>query len=100
AFGVSGAFGAWEGWLGLAVALASWIGLVGLVVSGKRATRVVSAALAQVSREDFPVSGEPDPSSRGRFWRVTRAIPMKGRAVQSDKDIDYWGDGQGGHAHA
>ena len=97
AFGVSGAFGAWEGWLGLAVALVSWVGLVGLVVSGKRATRVVSAALAQVSREDFPVSGEPNPSSRGRFWRVTRAIPMKGRAVQSDKDIDYWGDGQRRH---
>jgi acetyl esterase/lipase len=97
AFGVFGAFRAWEGWLGLAVALASWVGLVGLAVSGKRATRVVRAALADVSREDFPVSGGPDPSSSGRFWRVTRAIPMKGRAVQSVKNIDYWGDGQRRH---
>jgi acetyl esterase/lipase len=92
-FGVFGAFTSWAGWLGLAIALVSWAGLVGLALSGKRADRVIEAALAQVDGEDFPVPRALDTAKRGRFWRTTRAIPMKGRAVESIKNIDYWGDG-------
>src|ERR1019366_10493968 len=32
-----------------------------------------------------------------RFWRVSRVILMKGRAVQSVKNIDYWGGVQRRH---
>jgi acetyl esterase/lipase len=100
-FGVFGAFDRWEGWLGLALAVVSWVALVGLAVSGHRATGVVQAALDQVRQPDFPVpaaagteSGTPGWSS---FWRITRAIPLKGRAVDSVKGVDYWGDGDRHH---
>jgi acetyl esterase/lipase len=77
----------------LAVALASWAGLVGLAVSGRRATGVVDAALADVRREGFPVPDVAASAGWSRFWRVTRAIPLRGRSVRIIKNIDYWGDG-------
>jgi acetyl esterase/lipase len=92
-FAVFGAFKTWPGWLGLAIALLSWAGLVGLAGSGRRAAGVVNAALAEVKSEDFPIDTEPMVPTWGTFWRLTRAIPLKGRSVQVSKNIDYWGDG-------
>jgi len=94
-FAVFGAFDGWAGWLGLAIALVSWAGLVGLALSSRRSTRVVQAALDQVRHPAFPVPTESDGPGWNSFWRLTRAIPLKGRAVQSVKNIDYWGDGDG-----
>jgi acetyl esterase/lipase len=99
-FAVFGAFrgwAGWAGWVGLAVAVVSWAGLVGLVVSGRRATGVVDAALTEVQSPAFPIAVEQAKPSWSRFWRVTRAIPLKGRSVQVTKNIDYWGDGQRRH---
>ena len=96
-FGSFGAFKGWAGWLGLAIAIASWVGLIGLALSGRRATRVVDAALAEVRSEDFPVPTESVAPSWGRFWRVTQAIPLRGRSVRITKNIDYWGDGHRRH---
>jgi acetyl esterase/lipase len=96
-FGLFGAFRGWAGWLGLAVALVSWAGLVGLVISGLRAAGVVAGALDEVRRSDFPVVAGAVAPTWGRFWRVTRAIPLKGRAVQATRNVDYWGDGQRRH---
>jgi acetyl esterase/lipase len=96
-FGVFGAFDYWAGWLGLGLAVVSWVGLVGLALSGRRATGVVQAALDDVRQPDFPVPPDIGAPGWGNFWRVTRAIPLKGRAVQSVKDIDYWGDGARRH---
>ena len=90
-FGLFGAFNGWAGWLGLAVAVVSWAGLAGLAVSGRRAAGVVAAALGEVRSEAFPVP------TWGRWWRVTQAIPLKGRSVQSVKNLDYWGDGHRRH---
>ncbi|HEY1830178.1 MAG TPA: alpha/beta hydrolase [Acidimicrobiales bacterium] len=92
-FGLFGAFSGWAGWLGLAVAAGSWAGLVGLAVSGHRASRVVTAALTEVQTRDFPVSTGRTKPTWGRWWRVTQAIPLKGRSVQRTSNIDYWGDG-------
>jgi acetyl esterase/lipase len=96
-FGAFGAFHSWGGWLGLGVAVVSWAGLVGLARSGRRATGVVRAALDRVCQPDFPVPPGIGAPSRGNFWRITRAIPLKGRAIRSDKDVDYWGDGARRH---
>ena len=41
----------------------------------------------------FPVPDEPTAPTWGRWWRVTRAIPFKSRAVRVTRNIDYWGDG-------
>jgi acetyl esterase/lipase len=88
-----GAFTGWAGWLGLAIAACSWAGLIGLAVVGRRADRVVNAALAEVHGVDFPVSVHTPAPAWGRFWRVTRAVPLKGWSVLASKNIDYWGDG-------
>jgi acetyl esterase/lipase len=87
-----GALDAWAGWLGLAFAVVGWIGLLGLGVAGMRAADVTAAALAEVRCDAFPIPAQPTPPTWGRWWRVTRAIPMKSRAVQVTHNIDYWGD--------
>jgi acetyl esterase/lipase len=96
-FGIYGAFAGWAGWLGLAVAVVSWAGLVGLAISGRRAAGVVGAALDEVRSADFPVpTGQVKPTW-GRWWRVTQAVPLKGRSVEATRNLDYWGDGRKRH---
>ncbi len=92
-FGVFGAFDSWAGWLGLAVAVVSWLGLAGLAVAGHRAAGVVAGALDEVRSEAFPVTTERVAPTWGRWWRLTQAIPLKGRSVSALRNIDYWGDG-------
>jgi acetyl esterase/lipase len=87
-----GALEGWAGWLGLALAIVGWIGLVGLGFAGLRASDVTAAALDEVRRDTFPVPPNPTAPTWGRLWRVTRAIPMKSRAVRATTNIDYWGD--------
>ena len=96
-FAIFGAFDGWAGWLGLAVAIASWTGLLGLAVSGWRAGRVVDAALAQVRDDDFPVPNEAVAAGWDSSWKVSRAVPLRGRSVGVTKNIDYWGDGDRRH---
>jgi acetyl esterase/lipase len=96
-FAVYGALDGWAGWLGLGIAVVSWSGLVGLAVSGRRAATVVDAALDEVRSDTFPVSTERAAPTWGRWWRVTQAIPLKGRSVQATRNLDYWGDGQRRH---
>jgi acetyl esterase/lipase len=92
-FGIFGAFKGWAGWLGLAVAVASWAGLIGLAISGRRAATVVAAALNEVRSDAFPVPTERVTPTWGRWWRLTQAVPLKGRSVQATRNLDYWGDG-------
>ncbi len=88
-----GALDNWAGWLGLAVALVDWAGLAGLGLSGLRAAGVTAAALAEVRSEAFPVPEKPTAPTWGRWWRVTRAVPFRSRAVEATFNVDYWGDG-------
>jgi acetyl esterase/lipase len=87
-----GALDGWAGWLGLAVAVLNWVGLFGLGVAGLRASDVTAAALDEVRAESFPVPAVPTDPTWGRWWRVTRAIPFKSRAVYATSSVDYWGD--------
>ena len=94
------AFGAldnWAGWLGLAVAVLDWVGLFGLGIAGRRAAGVTAGALAEVRSGAFPVPTEPTAPTWGRWWRVTRAIPLRSRAIETTRNIDYWGDGSTRH---
>ena len=92
-----GALSNWAGWLGLALAVADWIGLIGLGIAGRQAADVTAAALGEVRSTTFPVPAAPTAPTWGRWWRVTRAIPLKSRAVRVTCNIDYWGDGQRRH---
>ncbi|HXZ62119.1 MAG TPA: alpha/beta hydrolase [Acidimicrobiales bacterium] len=93
----AGALAAWEGWIGLAVAVVVWLGLVGLGVAGRRASRVTAAALDEVRTAAFPVPQDPTTPTWGRWWRVSRAIPLRSRTVEAIRDVDYWGDGLSRH---
>jgi acetyl esterase/lipase len=92
-----GALDSWAGWLGLAFAVTGWIGLTGLALAGLRAADVTAAALAEVRSDAFPVPPRPTQPTWGRWWRVTRAIPVKSRAVDVTRNVDYWGDGHPRH---
>jgi acetyl esterase/lipase len=92
-----GALHGWAGWTALALAIVGWVGLLGLAVVGRQAEDVVARALDEVRSPAFPVPDVPTPPVWGRWWRVTRAFPMKSRAVQATCNIDYWGDGQPRH---
>ena len=96
-FAIFGAFDGWAGWLGLAVALGSWAGLFGLAVSGWRAGRLVDAALDEVRDDDFVVPNEVVAAGWDSSWKVSRAVPLRGRSVGVTKNIDYWGDGDRRH---
>jgi acetyl esterase/lipase len=88
-----GALHGWAGWVGLAIAIAGWIGLLGLGVAGRQAEDVVARSLDEVRSPAFPVPDRPTPPVWGRWWRVSRAIPLKSRAVESTYNVDYVGDG-------
>ncbi len=88
-----GALDGWAGWVGLALAAVTWVGLAGLGVAGLRAGNVTAAALDEVRNPSFPVPTEPTAPTWGRWWRITRAIPFMSRAVETTTDVDYWGDG-------
>ncbi len=92
-FIIFGALHGWAGWLGLALAIVGWVGLIGLGVAGRRAEDVVARSLDEVRSAAFPVPDVPTPPVWGRWWRVTRAFPLKSRAVEANCNIDYWGDG-------
>ena len=92
-----GALEGWAGWLGLAVTAGAWVGLLGLGLAGIRTGGVTSAALAEVRSEDFPVPAGPTPPTWGRWWRVSRAFPLRSRGIEVVRGVDYWGDGDKAH---
>jgi len=96
-FGVFGAFGRWPGWIGLGLAALGWAGLVGLAVVGRRSRQVVAEALAHMSGPPPPVLPVLPAPAWGRWWRLTRAVPVRARGTVLTKNIDYWGDGAPRH---
>ncbi len=89
----AGALGAWPGWVGLAVTVASWAGLVVQVVAARRTAAVVAAALdGATGGLVLPAGFDPAPRWN-TFWHVALAVPFRLRAIQRVRDIDYWGDG-------
>jgi acetyl esterase/lipase len=92
-----GALDGWAGWVGLTVAIVSWFGLLGLAVTGHRASEVVAASLDEVRSPAFPVPDRPTEPTWGKWWRVSRAFPLKSRAVAATTNIDYLGDGSKFH---
>ncbi len=92
-FGLYGAFDAWPGDVGLVIAVASWVGLVGLAVVGQRTGDVVARALGETTGGPLVAVPVPPRAEWGRWWRLTQAVPLRSRATTLTKNIDYWGDG-------
>lgn len=98
-FAALGAFSAWPGWLGLGVAVASWIGLAGHAAMAARAHGVLTEAEAEVPLP--PVEGIDLPrSGRDTMWRFPRLVyplPRPSLMARSIRNLDYWGDGRRAH---
>jgi acetyl esterase/lipase len=94
-FGFAGAFGYWPGRVGLAVAVASWVGLGILAMVANGARRVFERAEEEVplpTPEDVALPGRGG-ETMWRFPRLLYPLPRPTRAVRVIRDIDYAGDG-------
>ena len=60
-----GALSNWAGWLGLAVAVVDWVGLIGLGIAGRRAAGVTAAALDRGAQRGVPRSHGADRADLG-----------------------------------
>jgi len=99
AFAFAGAFGYWPGWVGLAVTLVAWAGLLVLARVGDQAHDVLLRAEEEVPLFDDG-SLELPRSGRETMWRWPRLVyplPRPSRSVQATKNIDYVGDGARRH---
>lgn len=101
----AGALHGWAGWIGLAVAIVDWLGLVYLARAAYRTRWLVAKAMQTEPSIPFEtLPGAPSESIHGsghvqwfNWWRVAWAIPTRGRTIERIKDIDYWGDGRRRH---
>ena len=99
AFAVIGAFRWWPGWVGLAVAVASWTGLGLLALFGHRAGRVfdgidAESAIAPPPGVVLPRSGR---DTMWRFPRLVYPLPRPAPSMTVVHNIDYVGDAVRGH---
>ena len=97
AFGVDGAFRTWPGWLGMAVAVASWVGMARLAIIAHGARALVDEALEGASGGPIGVEGFDPVPAWNRWWRLVIAIPFRLRGIRRVRNIDYWGDGNYRH---
>ncbi|MHB1518651.1 MAG: alpha/beta hydrolase fold domain-containing protein [Acidimicrobiales bacterium] len=94
---VSSSSRSWPGWLGLAISLLSWAGLVGLTVVAHRSGRVVEKALAQATGAAITLVGDEGVPAWNRWWRLLVVIPFRFYGIRRFRNIDYWGDGDDRH---
>ena len=98
-FASEGAFSSWPGWLGLGIAVASWVGLYLQHRIAGQAVGVMAAAEAEyplpaVDGLDLPMSGR---DTMWRFPRLALPLPKPSRVCQITRNIDYAGDGRRRH---
>ncbi len=97
AFFVSeGVLGHWPGWIGLALSVVSWAGLVVLAVQAARANTVLGRAAEEVPLPAVPEGLDLPASGRATMWRFTRLLypfPRPARSVRVHRNLDYVGDG-------
>jgi len=99
AFALEGALGSWPGWVGLAVNLVAWTGLVAHARISDGARHVFARAEAETPLPaphagDLPLHGG---HTMWRFPRLVYPLPRPARSVQAIRNIDYAGDGIRGH---
>jgi len=91
-FATLGAFDHWPGWVGLAITVVSWVGLVGLVRAARRVEHDVESALVEGLGEGYREMLRSDPADPvARLPRSRLALPFyfKHRDVRRVADIPY-----------
>jgi acetyl esterase/lipase len=88
-----GAGRGWPGWVGLAVSVASWLGLLRLAAVAHHTRDLVDAALEVASTGPVRVEGFDPTPAWNYWWRLAIAVPLRWRSIRRIRNIDYWGDG-------
>lgn len=115
-FAILGAFGSWPGWLGLAITLASWLGLVSLFREARRSDAVIDAALdgicgtGDAERAAKPTTADiadeivkkvvdeiPLSDTMWRAWALVNPAARHRRTFATVRNVDYAGDGKKSH---
>lgn len=91
-FAALGAFGHWPGWVGLAITVVSWAGLVRLITAARGVEQVVEDALVEGLGAEY--RGVLGPDAAGPIARMPRsrlALPFyfKHRAIRRVADLPY-----------
>lgn len=94
---LQGALHHWPGWVGLALTVASWAGLIRLAFVAREAKGLVDTALAEATMGPVDVEGFDSSPAWNYWWRLAIAVPFRWRAIRRIRNIDYWGDGIGRH---
>ena len=97
AFAVNGVLRSWPGWVGLAIAVVSWVGFLRLAVVAGRAGAVVDEALEGATGGAIAVEGLDLDPAWNHWWRLLIAVPFRFRGIRRVRNIDYWGDGNYRH---
>jgi acetyl esterase/lipase len=101
AFIDAGALDHWPGWVGLAITLCSWLGLVSIIAAAWRTETTFRAALDQALGAGWRDRIDPaDPSitSTGMEWaRVFLPFHFKRKGVTRTRDLQYVDDGMRRH---
>ncbi len=88
-----GALSAWPGWLGLAVSVVSWAGLVSIVARAREAEVVIEDALATGLGSAWRAALPTEVRASVRFgldWReVLLPFPMRNAAVERLRNVRY-----------
>jgi acetyl esterase/lipase len=85
-----GALDAWPGWVGLAITLVSWFGLITAV----RAARATHQGFADALHETLGIELPPTRAERHRLWLPFR---MRRRGVERIRNVQYVDDGRRRH---
>ncbi len=83
-FVAAGALDAWPGWVGLAITIASWVGLVVLAAVARRSGPVFDTALTDVIGLD-----PPDRVVRARWTHKVFPFLLRDRNVTRIKNLEY-----------
>lgn len=85
------------GEVGLVLDLLGLVGLVTLLLIGRRARGVVAAAMAETPGMPIAMGVEDFQPTWGRWWRVARGLPLPSATTKVVRDVDYVGDGARRH---
>ncbi len=99
-FVAAGALSEWTGWLGLAITLASWVGLGYIVHSARRTAQVFSAAFDEGLGQGWGDAFDPNwaPGTQHFEWRrVVLPFSFRRAGVERTRGLDYVGDGAKRH---
>lgn len=101
AFIVAGALESWQGWVGLAVTLGSWLGLLALRPIAHRAKSVIEGSLSGALGSDYRSTWTPEVESAMQVPPVADRIRWVFKMAHPDvkvmRDIPYIDDGNPKH---